>query len=242
MLFLDTAAFHGCITNCYKRSGLYQQTFITSQFLQVRSPATSQVESPGRQQGVSQGCGFHPGPGILPQAHRLLAELLPCGCLTEALVCPPAPGGCRQLLATWLHGRVRTRVFAVLQASPSTTFRLAILQPAHENSLCLEILVLTGVLGLLQQIEIDQRPVKKVRPGFIGVPAAGVGSESKQQVPLLTPRGGASCFLTWGERRGVSRGQPEGWLTWCAHPLGGVVRRGHVQGSAFSLLPIICSC
>ena len=43
--------------------------------------------------------------------------------------------------------------------------------------------IVTRVLGLAQPIEIDQRPDKKFKQGFIGTPAAAGGS--KQQVPLL---------------------------------------------------------
>ena len=43
-----------------------------------------------------------------------------------------------------------------------------------------------------------------------------------------------SWFLIWGEGRGVPRGQPEGWLRWFAHPLGGAVFRGQAQYPAFA--------
>ena len=49
----------------------------------------------------------------------------------------------------------------------------------------------TRVLGLPQSIEIDQKPDKKFRQGFIGAPVAAEGSENRQQVPSLarSPRG-----------------------------------------------------
>ena len=53
---------------------------------------------------------------------------------------------------------------------------------------------------------IDQRPDKKFRQGFTGIPVAAVGSENKQQVPFTCP------FPNSRERRagslyGVSRGE-----------------------------------
>ena len=41
------------------------------------------------------------------------------------------------------------------------------------------IMLPTRVLDLPYSIEIDQRPGKKFRQGFIGVPAAAGGSENK---------------------------------------------------------------
>ena len=41
------------------------------------------------------------------------------------------------------------------------------------------------VLGLPQSTEIDWRPDKKFRHGSTAAPAAAVGGERKQQVPLL---------------------------------------------------------
>ena len=43
-----------------------------------------------------------------------------------------------------------------------------------------------------------------------------------------------SRLLTWGEYGGGSRGRLEPWLRWSAHPLGGVVCRGHEQCPAFA--------
>ena len=40
-------------------------------------------------------------------------------------------------------------------------------------------MILTRLLGLPQSIEIHYKPDKKFRQGFIGVPAAAVGSENK---------------------------------------------------------------
>ena len=50
--------------------------------------------------------------------------------------------------------------------------------------LCL-VVIMTSVLGLPQSIEIDRRPDKKFRQGFIGTPAAAAGIENKHHVPLL---------------------------------------------------------
>ena len=59
--------------------------------------------------------------------------------------------------------------------------------PLPSHMLCLNIgsplvlkeMTLTKVLGLPQSIEIDYRPDKKFRQGFIGVPAAAEGSGNK---------------------------------------------------------------
>ena len=97
-------------------------------------------------------------------------------------------------------------------------------------------MLLTRVLGLPQSIEIDQRPGKKFRRGFIGAPAAAGGRENKPQVPLPAHSlSGASLFLIWGEGRGVSRGRAGGMaqvfcppLRWCC-----------VQGAC--AVPCFCS-
>ena len=58
-------------------------------------------------------------------------------------------------------------------------------------------------------MEIEQRPDKKLRQGFIRTLAIAAGSKNKQQVPLLAHslRWGAKLFFIQGEGRGVSRGQ-----------------------------------
>ena len=48
------------------------------------------------------------------------------------------------------------------------------------------ILIQTRGLDFPQSIEIDLRPYKKFRQGFIDAPAVAEGSENKQWVPLLT--------------------------------------------------------
>ena len=40
-------------------------------------------------------------------------------------------------------------------------------------------LIQIRILGLPQSIDVNQRPVKKFRQGFIGAPAAAGGSENK---------------------------------------------------------------
>ena len=71
--------------------------------------------------------------------------------------------------------------------------------------------LLASVLGLPQSIEIDQRPDKKFRQGFIRASTAALEGKNNQQVPLLThsPRGG-NLFLIWGKDRTMSRGQAGG--------------------------------
>ena len=51
------------------------------------------------------------------------------------------------------------------------------------------------VLDLLQSIEIDQRPDKKFRQGFVGVPAAVGVSKKKQQVHLLYEEGELVSYM-----------------------------------------------
>jgi len=53
----------------------------------------------------------------------------------------------------------------------------------------------TSVLGLPQSIEIDSRPNKKFRQGFIGAPVITGGSQSKQVSLAHSPRRGRACFL-----------------------------------------------
>ena len=61
-------------------------------------------------------------------------------------------------------------------------------------------MILTRVRGLPQSIEIDRRPDKKFRLGFIGAPAAAGLGEKTSKFPLLAPwgEGGVSWFLIWG--------------------------------------------
>ena len=48
-------------------------------------------------------------------------------------------------------------------------------------------------------------------------------------------RGGGQACSLYGVRVGVCPGvRPEGWLRWFAHPLGGVLCRGHAQDPAFA--------
>ena len=58
---------------------------------------------------------------------------------------------------------------------------------AHHPSHNIKVLQ-SRVLGLPQQVEIDQRPDKKFRRGCMGAPAAAEESENKQQVSLLAHR------------------------------------------------------
>ena len=46
----------------------------------------------------------------------------------------------------------------------------------------------TSVLGRPQSIEIDSRPNKKLRQGFIGAPVIYQGGARIHKSPLLTPR------------------------------------------------------
>ena len=45
---------------------------------------------------------------------------------------------------------------------------------------------------------------------------------------------GSKLVLLWGKGRGMFRSGPEGWLRCFAHPLGGVLCRGHVPYPAFA--------
>ena len=69
-----------------------------------------------------------------------------------------------------------------------------------------------------EEIEINQRPDKKFRPG--AHTAAAAGSEDKHQVPLLA-RSLKRCLLVWDKGRDVSRGRAGGGLghlpllRWC---------------------------
>ena len=98
------------------------------------------------------------------------------------------------------------------------------------------ILIPSRVLGLSQSIEIDQRPDKTFRHGFVGAPAAAGGSEDKQ-VPLLARSlsGGGACSL-YGVKVGVCpRGQAGGVAQVVCPPL----RWWCVQGAC--AVPCLCS-
>ena len=62
------------------------------------------------------------------------------------------------------------------------------------------------VLGL-KSVEIDKRPDEKFRQGFTGAPAVARGSENKQEVPLLAPRGrwgvGVGVCVSWSLKWGL---------------------------------------
>lgn len=84
--------------------------------------------------------------------------------------------------------------------------------------------------SLTNQIDIDQRPDRKFRRGFIGIPAAsGVGVLSC----LLPPAAwvGVAWGAGWLLKRGENRGRPgvgqEGWPRWFAHPFWGAEYCGH---------------
>ena len=72
------------------------------------------------------------------------------------------------------------------------------------------------IFGLPRSIEIDQRPDKKFRQGFIGAPTASEGGKNKEQFPLLfcSPRWGRAGSLckvrVWG---------PRGWAGGVPTPL-----------------------
>ena len=65
--------------------------------------------------------------------------------------------------------------------------------------------MLTGVLGLSPSIDTDYRPDRKSRRGFIGTPAAAIGSKNKQPVPSLACSLGGGrlipSYLAWGQER-----------------------------------------
>lgn len=64
---------------------------------------------------------------------------------------------------------------------------------------------------LASSIEIGKRPGEKFRQGFIGAPAAAVGSRNEQVslAHLLAPCE-VNWFLIWIEGRGGSKGQAGG--------------------------------
>ena len=100
----------------------------------------------------------------------------------------------------------------------------------------LVILILTRGLGFPQSIEIDLRPDKKFRQGFIDAPAVAEGSENKQCVLLLSCSEDSrqDCSLYEERVRGMFKGQVRGMFRWFAHLLGGSVCRGHVQYPNFA--------
>ena len=65
--------------------------------------------------------------------------------------------------------------------------------------------MLTRVLGLSPSIDTDYRPDRKSRRGFIGTPAAAIGSKNKQPVPSLACSLGGGrlipSYLAWGQER-----------------------------------------
>ena len=72
-------------------------------------------------------------------------------------------------------------------------------------------------------MDIDRRPYKKFRQGFIGASAAA-GGEREQVTGSFAL--GSFYGVTVGVCPGVG---PKGWLRSSAHPFGGVVCRGQVQ-------------
>ena len=91
-------------------------------------------------------------------------------------------------------------------------------------------MLLAWVLGLPLPIEIDKRPGKKFRQGFIGVPAAAVG-RIKNVFLCLFPHsldvGVGEAVSLYCARVGTDSGVgPEEWLRQSAHPFGGSVCRG----------------
>ena len=100
----------------------------------------------------------------------------------------------------------------------------------------LVILILTRGLGFPQSIEIDLRPDKKFRQGFIDAPAVAEGSENKQWVLLLgcSEDSRQDCSLYEERVEVCSRVRSEGQFSWFAHLLGGAVYRGHVQYPNFA--------
>ena len=94
-----------------------------------------------------------------------------------------------------------------------------------------------SILGLPQSIEIDKRPDKKFRQGFIGAPAAA-GQSENDRFPCSPPKAGRAAS-SYAARVGLCPGVgPEGWRRWSAHPFGAVCR-GHAQDPVFAPDPLL---
>ena len=65
---------------------------------------------------------------------------------------------------------------------------------------------LDRVLGLPQSIELDYRPDRKFRQGFIGASDTAGGTRTNDRFPCWLPELGASWFLIWGEDTVCPRG------------------------------------
>ena len=81
-------------------------------------------------------------------------------------------------------------------------------------------------LAFPNQYKLIRGQTKNAGKALLGPTSAAGGSEKKQQLPMLAPKSGRACS---------SHAQPEGWLRRFAHPLGGVLCRGHPQSPAFLL-------
>lgn len=97
--------------------------------------------------------------------------------------------------------------------------------------------MLTRVLGLSPSIGIDYRPDRKSRRGFIGTPAAAIGSKNKQPGPLLACSLGGGKLIPSYLVRGQEYVRGLGWrggLGSSAHCSGDVDYIGHMQNPAFT--------
>ena len=97
------------------------------------------------------------------------------------------------------------------------------------------VLLLNRFLGLLQPVKFITSQTRNPGKILLGAPIAADGSENKQQVPLFT-----HCLRKMGKPVPGMRVEvcpwvgPEERLRYFAHPLGGIVCRGHVQHTAFT--------
>lgn len=125
-----------------------------------------------------------------------------------------------------VHGRFAWPSFVICTCGKSPSGSLLLLQ--------------TRVLGFPQLVEIDQRPDKTFRLGFLGPLLQQGGNENKSQVPLLARSLTGRAGSLYAVREGVCPGSgPEVWLRWPAHPFRGAVCTGHTQCAAFAPDPLL---
>ena len=84
-------------------------------------------------------------------------------------------------------------------------------------------------------MEIDKRPDKKFSKDLLGPCCSRRKGEQVNGFPCSLPEPGRQVGSLHRRKVGVYPGVgPDGWLRWFAHPLSGVVFKGHAQFLAFS--------